>query len=131
MNSLSLIIEGKPQGKQRARKGKHGNWYNPQSDTMQQIQKQIKEQLPESWEIIPKHHPVKINMSFFFSPAKAEKNKNECDPYCKKPDIDNLEKFVEDILSGIVFYDDNQIYAHNTEKRYTVIMPMTEIEVLW
>lgn len=131
MNILHITIPGKPIAKQRARKKKHNVWYNPQSDIMNQIKLLIKNQLPDNFKMIPKGNPVKLDFMFFFNPIKSQKKINEFDPYIKKPDIDNLSKFILDIMSKIVFYDDNQCYCQGAEKRYTLKNARTEVEIIW
>jgi len=135
-NILYITLQGKPLGKQRARKGPHG-WYNPQEKEMQIAKNIIKKQLPENFEAIPSNIPVIVNTTFFFEPTKQQRNKkfielikNENYPYCKKPDVDNLKKFTLDSMSKIVFYDDNQVYGcEKMFKFYTLNNPRTEIEV--
>lgn len=49
--------------------------------------------------------------------------------HSKKPDIDNLEKFLFDAMNGIVFKDDSQIYAVHKKKIYSE-HPGTYIELI-
>lgn len=137
-NSLIIIIPGTPIAKMRSRKGMYGNWYNPQSDIMGRIQRIIKDQLPESFMMIPKGTPVIINTTWFFLPAKNQQTKkflkqiqNEDYPYLLKKDRDNLDKFVLDSMNKIVFYDDCQVYGGSIYKYYTHDNPRTEVEILW
>lgn len=136
-NSLKIIIAGQPQAKQRSRKGVHNNWYNPQADEMESVKKQIKRQLPEEFIMIGKKIPVIVNSYFFFYPAKTYATKKflkeiEDDdiPHVKKKDRDNLDKFFLDCMSGIMFYDDCQVYGGEIFK-YWSSNPRTEIEVMW
>lgn len=131
MNTLNITIPGKPVGKARSRKGKYGQLYNPQEDIMNRMTTILKRQLPKGFIVIPKTVPVKINFTFLFNPVKSEKKVVEYQEYVKKPDLDNLEKMYSDIMSKIVFYDDNQVYASSSEKRYTLTDARTEIEVIW
>ena len=52
-------------------------------------------------------------------------------PHTKKPDIDNLIKYVLDSLSGQngFFLDDNQVYTIYAEKLYSD-KPRTEIVII-
>lgn len=137
-NIINLTIPGQPIAKQRSRKGKYDNWYNPQSDIMFQIEKEIKKQLPEGWETIHKGVPIKCNLIFFFGLPKAilnskKKIKNFEDddiPCLNKKDVDNLIKFVWDCMNKVIWHDDNQVYSTLTEKYYSV-NPRTEIEVIF
>jgi Holliday junction resolvase RusA-like endonuclease len=104
---------------------------------MDRIKKEIKQQLPKGFKYIEKEIPVTVNCIFFCQPAKYERTKkflekiqHEDIPYLKKPDRDNADKFALDIMSKIVFYDDNQVYDGRLTKYYS-INPRTEIEVIW
>lgn len=136
MNILNLTISENPIPKKRSRKGKNG-WYNPQSDIMNQTRIIIKNQLHDSFKIIPKNIPVIANISWFFEPAKSQKTKKFLDliknddyPYIKKKDRDNLDKFILDVCNKIIWYDDAQAYKGTIEKYYSM-NPRTEIEVIW
>ena len=117
-------------------RGKH--WYNPQSDFMQILKTNIKQQLPEHWKLIDKTIPVIVNITFFFKPSDTEIKKknfvdlisNDCYPYIKKKDRDNLDKLILDCMSKIVFYDDAQVFGGALWKYYSM-NPRTEIEVEW
>ncbi|MHA1342365.1 MAG: RusA family crossover junction endodeoxyribonuclease [Promethearchaeota archaeon] len=138
MKILEFIVRMKPIGKKRARRNKAGHWYNPQAKEMDIFKKEVSLKLPEGFEIIEKGIPVLVHMDFFFEPVKSQKTKafmnlikNENHSYIKKPDFDNLGKFVADSLSGIIYYDDNQICGSNIRKYYTSNDPRVEIEVRW
>ena len=87
--------------------------------------------MPDDFKIVPKEIPVELELSFMFNPVDSEKKVKELDPYIKKPDVDNLEKLVFDVLSKIVFYDDNQVSKNVSEKYYTLGDPRTEIIIKW
>jgi Holliday junction resolvase RusA-like endonuclease len=38
--------------------------------------------------------------------------------HVKRPDLTNLQKFLEDCLKGIVIHDDSQVYHHEATKHY-------------
>lgn len=135
-NSITIVIPGKPKGKQRARKGGR-HWYNPQKEKMQVDKRLIESQLPEGFVMIPKKTPVLVDVFFFFEPAKAQKTKkfialikNENYPYLKKIDRDNGDKYALDCMSKLVFYDDNQVFGGSIFKYYS-LNPRTEIEIKW
>lgn len=48
--------------------------------------------------------------------------------HSKKPDLDNLQKFILDAMNGLVFVDDSQIHAITAEKVYSE-HPGTYIEL--
>lgn len=136
MNTISFTIAGNPQPKPRARKG--GNkWYNPADDYMYRVSREVQSHLPTAFKIIKKNVPVIINLTFYFEPAKSQKTKkfldlitDECYPYLKKKDFDNLAKFYTDCMSKIVYEDDSQIYESRQLKYYSMA-PRTEIEIKW
>jgi Holliday junction resolvase RusA-like endonuclease len=134
---INLTIQGKPHAKQRARTGKYGNFYNPSAGDMKLMLIEVKKQLPEGFIMITKGIPVIVNNIFFFEPTKSESTKkflklieNDDYPYIKKPDRDNLDKFVLDCLSEEVFYDDNQVYDGRITKYYSM-NPRIEIEIIF
>ena len=136
-NILKFTIQGKPTPKKRARKGAYGNWYNPISGDMSTVLKELKKQIPIDFEMIEKNIPVEVNFLFFFEPAKSQQTKkfikqmnNELVPFLKKADLDNLWKFYTDLMSDVIYYDDNQIYKSFKEKYYSE-NPRTEIEIIW
>lgn len=138
MNILNIIIPGKPIAKQRSRKGSI-KWYNPQEKEMQKTKRIIGSQLPEGFKMIPKKIPVKVSIIWFFEPTKAERTKkfldlikNEDFPYTKKPDRDNLDKYILDCFSGLIFFDDNQVYGCEImNKYYTDKNSRTEVQIKW
>ena len=68
--------------------------------------------------------PLKISLVFFMAIPKStsKKNRNEMESnqiaHTKKPDLDNLVKFVFDSCNGILFGDDRQIVELTASKRY-------------
>jgi len=136
-NILHITIIGKPVPKKRARKGACGNFHNPSRSDMDKAVKELKKQIPDEFEPIKKGEPVIVNACFFIKPAKSQQTKkfvdlisDECYPYTKKGDIDNLFKFTMEILSETIMHDDNQIYSANISKHYSM-NERTEIEVKW
>lgn len=136
-NILYLTIAGQPQAKQRSRKGKHGNWYNPQSEEMDIVKRHIKDQLPSEFILIDKKIPVILNATFFIEPSKSMATKkfidlikNEDIPHIIKPDRDNLDKYIMDCMSDIIFHDDCQVYSGELNKVWSM-NPRTEIEVIY
>lgn len=128
-NIINLTIAGIPQAKIRSRKGSQGHWYNPQSDLMYRISREIKNQLPDHWIPIQKGIPVSCSILAFFPFQKNIKNKDQV-PCLNKKDIDNIAKFILDCMNKIVFHDDKQVYSLTIEKYYDTLERM-EIEILW
>lgn len=50
--------------------------------------------------------------------------------HTKRPDLDNLIKFVKDCLNGVVYQDDSQVFSIQAEKRYSED-PKTEVFISW
>jgi Holliday junction resolvase RusA-like endonuclease len=136
-NYLMITLPEKPKAKQRSRKG-GDHWYNPQSEEMKKDKILVRNQLSDNFKIIGKGIPVVVNVTWFFIPTAAEQTKkfialikNEICPYTKKPDRDNLDKYILDVLSGIIFHDDNQVYDGRLLKLYTLNNPRMEVEIEW
>ena len=65
--------------------------------------------------------PIAIHVCFYF---KQTTKKNTT--HCKKPDIDNLIKWILDISTGILFKDDCQVFSLYAQKLYDST-PRTEM----
>ena len=89
----------------------------------------------KKWEIIselqkldteptPLQTAIEIHLEFCFLPpeslSKKKKTLLKNTPHTKKPDLDNLIKFTLDVLKGIVFKDDNQVFMIRARKYYEV-----------
>jgi len=48
--------------------------------------------------------------------------------HVKKPDIDNIQKLFFDVMSGLIYHDDNQIWKVEAKKLYSEI-PRTCIKL--
>jgi Holliday junction resolvase RusA-like endonuclease len=101
--------------------------YNPQKKEKTFAQLVAKSQVHSLME-----GPIKMYIRFFMPIPKStskktqEKMKSEIVFHCSKPDIDNLIKFVLDVLNNIGYKDDSQIVSLTTEKFYSPI-PRTEL----
>lgn len=123
MSKISLIIPGKPLGKQRPRVLKNGITYTPKETVnyetlikelyiIQHFRKQLE-------------GPIKMHIRAYFSiPKGVSKRKKEemiagkIRPV-KKPDIDNIIKIIADALNGLAYRDDNQIVECTIEKYFS------------
>ncbi len=76
-------------------------------------------------EPIPAGQPLRLKCWFFMPIAKsaAKKFKRQCSsesvPHTKKPDIDNLVKFVMDCLNELAWSDDTQVVEIAATKMYS------------
>lgn len=68
--------------------------------------------------------PLEVLLVFSFKPAASLSKKKKAHllerpfSHIKKPDLDNLIKFILDCASGILFEDDKQIISCNAMKKY-------------
>jgi Holliday junction resolvase RusA-like endonuclease len=130
----SMTIKGVPIAKKRPRFA-NGIVYCSQEKEKNKTMRNIKTLWQK--EMIPAGVPVRVNMTFFFTPAKSEMTNRMRDaleageiiPHLKKKDKDNLEKFYLDCMNKIVFYDDGQVYAGETTKLYG-LEDKVEIEII-
>lgn len=114
-----FVIPGRPKAKQSVRYGA-GRFYqsrdvkNAASSGKWEIKKIFKESALKDL--------VAINIIAYFAIPKNTSKANKAallnTPYPYTPDIDNLEKNINDILKGIVIKDDRQIFNQNTIKLY-------------
>lgn len=137
MIELNIIIPGKPIAKKRSRKGKFNNWYNPQEKEQIIVQRQIMQQIYAGYKLPDKNVPVVITIKAFFEPTKIELKdkkfleliKDDCYPFLKKIDSDNILKFYMDSMNGIIYHDDKQVFSSNTDKYYS-LNARTEINII-
>jgi len=120
---LILEIAGNPLALKRPRfyrKGEHMGVYDSQKVEKEQIIWQLRAQFRNE----PFAFPMMIDLTFFMpipkSTSKAKKRQMVCGSihHIKKPDIDNLQKFILDCMNNIVYKDDAQIVELNSKKLY-------------
>lgn len=120
---ITVELFGKPIPQQRprfARRGSHVHCYDNQANLKEGYKWQIKSQFKDDpWEI-----PLALDLVFFMpipkatSAIKKRQMAHGVIAHMKKPDIDNLQKFVLDCLNGILFKDDSQITEIRAKKMY-------------
>lgn len=107
-----IFVPGIPKAQPRPRKGKYGNFYNP--DTADAWKTAVQAVFLQNRKPIILS-PVYLTIDFFFH--RVYRNTA---PHTAKPDKDNLEKAVMDALTGIqVWKDDCQVYGGRTEKYWS------------
>ena len=125
---IVLEIPGKPQGKQRPRKGRYGNIYTPNETVLyERLVKMCFEQAKPS-NFKPYEGAVVVEIAAFFFKAKSNKMK-----HCiLKPDVDNITKIILDGLNGTAYNDDKQVQALVVRKFWgvpdKVIVSIEELE---
>jgi Holliday junction resolvase RusA-like endonuclease len=113
-----------------AHKGFGRNAYNPRYNERLEAQWQIRNQ----WKDPAIEKPVKVDFTFLMPiPSSASKKLREeilkgKTWHVKKPDATNLQKFMEDVIKGIVIIDDSQVVEISSRKKYSET-PMTEIRI--
>ncbi len=132
---MAITIYGKPIAKARprfARRGKFVMAYNGQETEEGRFLFEAKTQVKQCLK-----NSVEINCFFYMPRPKnhygtGKKNEilKETAPiyHTKKPDLDNLVKFVLDCLNGLAWYDDSQIITLIAHKVYSNV-PRTCIEI--
>jgi len=139
MEEIYLDIPGKPIAKKRPRfyrRGDHVGTYNDQEteegrwiwEARNQIMPWMKEYLPLTGPIILKAR--------FLMPVPSGWPKYRITmlkdglqiPHVKRPDLDNLIKFLKDCCNGWLWKDDSQVWKTETYKIYG-LRPATLIEI--
>jgi Holliday junction resolvase RusA-like endonuclease len=141
MSIIDLTIPGIPLSQKRHQhryfeKGKFIKTYDPSVfDKQNFLFKAIYDNKPSR----PISRPICLEIIFYMPRIKSHyrtgKNSDmlkENAPlvHSKKPDLDNLVKFVLDALNKIYWVDDAQIYSMRAGKLYD-LYPRTEIQITW
>lgn len=117
---ISIEIEGRPIPKARPRFARY-RCYDPQMPLKESVCWQIKNQFDAK----PLEGPLTLNLQFELPIPKSYSKKKREQIYLgdvkhdKKPDLDNLVKFVTDCMNGLVYRDDSQIAAIYCTKNYS------------
>lgn len=123
IDTLEIVIPGKPIAKKRprfARRGKFMAAINDQETEEGKFLLCAQQQINQR----PFEGPLQVYMTFFM-PIPKTSNKRTLlmesgeIKHTKRPDLDNLEKFASDCLSGDAWRDDSQIVMSTTQKRYS------------
>jgi Holliday junction resolvase RusA-like endonuclease len=111
MSTCKIIIPFTPKAKGSWRLGKFGQ-YNPSCKGMLQIREYVKSLFKDK--DLPLFSGPLLVIAHYRLPAPSsilgKKRLNQhCLPHIKRPDGDNLEKFLNDSLNGIIWQDDCRI----------------------
>jgi Holliday junction resolvase RusA-like endonuclease len=119
MTHQSIIISGKPIAKKRPRFFRRDNFagtYNCQETEEGRWILDAKQAITER---AGAGTPVALKCWFYFDfPKSMSKKKRAGAIHTKKPDLDNLVKFVKDCLNGIAWHDDSQVVSLMAKKLY-------------
>lgn len=118
--TLSFVIDGKPQGKQRARRGKGGRWYTPRETVAFEARVRNAAFIEMVAGGIGKRYedPVVLGVRCYFPDARLR-------------DGDNVLKAIQDALNGLVYVDDHQVYRAAVEHCIDREHPRTEVTVTY
>jgi Holliday junction resolvase len=131
---ISLDLYGEPVPQARARTVRRGNktiTYDPASKLKEGYKWQIRSQYREE----PLTVPVAIDILFMMPiPKSTSKTKtaamaNGTIHHMKRPDLDNLEKFLLDVLNDVVLKDDGQVVEMHARKIYST-KPGTYVRII-
>ena len=120
----TITIPGPPIAKKRPRFARRGNFvttYNAQETEESRVLWEIKRQHAGE----PSKRPIALKVQFLMpipkSSSKKKAEEMECGyiAHTKKPDLDNLVKFIKDVCNGTVWKDDAQIVYLEAEKFYS------------
>jgi Holliday junction resolvase RusA-like endonuclease len=135
--TITLVIPGKPIGKQRARvvrtrQGKVMSFTPGKTRNQEATIRAIFADKYPGFE--PLEGPVEMEVLVLFAIPKSASKKRATEMRCqrelptKKPDASNVAKLAEDALNGIAYQDDSQIVYLVVLKQYSNI-PHMEIKV--
>lgn len=124
MQSKTIVVPGKPQGKGRPRFTRYGRPYTP--DTTRQYEELIRAcwmEQADGWE--EREGGVGMIVTAYFPiPASANKDRKSGMQSGRilpevKPDGDNILKIICDALNGYAYTDDKQVVSMSIQKRYS------------
>lgn len=104
--------------------------YDPQAKEKEHYRWQLRGQFRNN----PLKMPISLDITFFMKIPKGTSSiKSKCMisgqiQHVKRPDVDNLTKWVMDLMNGLVFEDDSQVW-HLTAKKIYAEHPGTLIKV--
>lgn len=126
---MRIQIDGNPIPDARSRVTRHGT-YNPRYHEKNKLKTYLL-----SLGLKTLTEPLKVSVAFFMAIPKSTSKKKRKEmlasliTHTKKPDLDNLVKFVFDCCNGILFDDDRQIVLLSAFKCYN-ISPSTVIDIM-
>lgn len=117
---LNFVVEGKPQGKQRARRGKYGSWYTPRETVVYEraVARSALVALGVGGFGFRHPGPVEVAVFCFF-------------PDARRRDSDNILKSCLDGMNGVVYCDDSQVVRASVEKDIDRKRPRTVVVVTY
>lgn len=133
LNKLTITIPGAPIAKKRprfARRGKFVSTYNPQESEEGKFVCLMSTKI-NGHKPIPAGTPVFLQAQFHMPfPASMSMKKRATATHTKKPDVDNMLKFLKDCANGVLWHDDSQVVWVSARKLYSD-SPCTVFELTW
>jgi len=127
---LTYVIEGVPIP-WKAHGGYGRKSFNPLYKEKQYCQWQIRAQHNQQ---APVTSPIRLGLTFYLPIPKATSGIRKRQMlaglmhHLKRPDVTNMQKFIEDCIKGIVIEDDAQVVEINAKKLYSDL-PKTVINI--
>ena len=124
---LQFSIPGKPIAKKRPRfyrRGKFIGTYNDQRTEEGKFLTHVISELPKDFKAFERGVPLLITCTFVMPIPKSTSKKKRMEMiegkihHTKRPDCDNLVKFVKDCCNEIVWHDDSQVVHIQAVKQY-------------
>lgn len=138
---IEFTIPGEPKGKGRPRHERNGHTYTPRDtkEYEEEVRIRFRKAIRDDEKLakqFPLTGPVKVTIWAYFKIPKSITKKrlkqirDGEDFPTKKPDIDNIEKIIEDALNGLAYKDDSQIVEVFKRKIWTPIGAEPQV-VVW
>lgn len=101
--------------------------YDPLADQKKEHKSILRDQRGTSWKFT--NNPLKLTATFFMPiPISYKKKIVSNQDHIKRPDIDNLIKYLLDVANDVIFSDDSHISVITAKKIYDT-NPRTEFTV--
>lgn len=130
LKAYTISIWGQPIPKHRPRFARIGKFVKTYSDQSKD-EKCVKKIIESQWPGPPTTGGVRLLVRFCMEIPKSvpKKKRESLTVHTKRPDLDNLIKWVKDCCNGVVWVDDNQVWAMSAVKVYSE-KPITEITII-
>lgn len=80
----------------------------------------------------PMHGPVTLSVEYLFPYPKGTPKYRQIEgaPMVQRPDVDNIQKLLQDVMTEMGFWDDDsQIWKLTLIKKRTIIEPMIKVSI--
>jgi len=128
LSTVNMTVWGKPIAKKRPkfarRPGKGGKTYIASINTQETEEGRLLHDLKEQWLWKPLDCPVMLALRFGMPIPKSTSKKARAAMlageihHTKKPDLDNLVKFIKDVCNELVYVDDSRVVQIFANKFY-------------